>query len=500
MENNRTVFRYDVFELRYNIKVPGNPFKDYSIFGTFRSDNETVSVEGFYDGNDEYVIRFMPSFAGKYTYEIEPLKDAGEFTVLESDLKGPVKVTDKYHFSYANGEPYYSVGTTCYVWDLQSDERIEETFASLEKAGFNKIRFCIFPKHYPFNLREPRSYPYEGTPMDSSVLTVDNFWDYNEHTPGNNWDFETFNVEHFKHIEGIIKRLGKMNIEADIILFHPYDRWGFSDMGMGNDKFYLDYVIKRFSAYKNVWWSLANEFDILKGKTDEDWDEIGRFIESKDPYNHMRSIHQCFRMFDHTAPWITHASIQREDLYKTTEYTTEWRKRFGKPVVLDEIAYEGDIPYGWGNIPGEELTRRAWEGAMRGGYPGHGETFVNHNDVLWWSHGGTLHGESWKRFKFLLGILKQTPGHGLKECKFEWDCVSAIPEAEEESKTPSYVIHYLGINQPAYREFKIPEGIKYKVEVIDTWNMTVTDSGIMEGRFNVKLPGKSFMAIRMIRI
>ncbi len=35
-------------------------------------------------------------------------------------------------------------------------------------------------------------------------------------------------------------------------------------------------------------------------------------------------------------------SIQRIDAYKTAEMTTDWRQ-WGKPVVVDECAYEGDI-------------------------------------------------------------------------------------------------------------------------------------------------------------
>ena len=49
----------------------------------------------------------------------------------------------------------------------------------------------------------------------------------------------------------------------------------------------------------------------------------------------------------------------------------------------------------------------------RGGYPGHGETYMSGDDVLWWSHGGRLKGESWKRFKFLHKIMCETPGIGL---------------------------------------------------------------------------------------
>lgn len=64
------------------------------------------------------------------------------------------------------------------------------------------------------------------------------------------------------------------------------------------------------------------------------------------PYNHLRSIHQCLKMYDHARPWITHCSIQRIDVYRTSENTNEWQQQYGKPVVLDEIAYEGNIQHG----------------------------------------------------------------------------------------------------------------------------------------------------------
>ena len=49
-----------------------------------------------------------------------------------------------------------------------------------------------------------------------------------------------------------------MGIEADLILFNPYDRWGFARMGMENNLEYLKYVIARLASYKDVWWALAN--------------------------------------------------------------------------------------------------------------------------------------------------------------------------------------------------------------------------------------------------
>lgn len=103
-----------------------------------------------------------------------------------------VRVANTWHLSCEDGTPYYSVGTTCYVWPWQDDAIIAQTLETLKNSAFNKIRFCVFPKHYDYNLREPRSYPYEGTPMDASVLTSENFHQYTGKTEGNRWDSSAF--------------------------------------------------------------------------------------------------------------------------------------------------------------------------------------------------------------------------------------------------------------------------------------------------------------------
>ena len=108
--------------------------------------------------------------------------------------------------------------------------------------------------------------------MDSSVLTTENFWDYTGKTEGNHWDLTRFNPAHFQHIENCIRRLGELGIEADLIMMHPYDRWGFSQMTREQDDLYWNYAVARFSAFANVWWSLANEYDLMPHKTLDDWE------------------------------------------------------------------------------------------------------------------------------------------------------------------------------------------------------------------------------------
>jgi hypothetical protein len=504
------VEKWDTFEAACPGKSDNNPFTDYSIKGTFHSKSESVTVEGFYDGGGIYRVRFMPSFEEEYHFEISGNFSGktyeGSFTATppRGGNHGPVRVANQYHFAYEDGNPYYSIGTTCYVWELQSDELQKKTLETLARGPFNKIRFCIFPKHYDYNFHEPRSYPYEGTPMDSSVLTKENFLQYFGAMPGNSWDFTRFNPEHFRHIDNAILALRDLGIEADIIVMHPYDRWGFSLMKSSEDDLYWNYVVARYSAYRNVWWSLANEYDLMPQKTIADWERYASIVCKKDPYNHLRSIHNCRFFYDHSRPWITHCSIQRQDLYKSAEFTAEWRARYKKPIVLDEIAYEGNVEHGWGNISGKELVRRFWEASCRGGYAGHGETFTHPKNILWWSHGGELHGESPERFKFLHKILTETPGLGLCPIEGSWDDASATAELAGNGSGPGsgsgYYLYYYSFMRPSFRTFFYDDTHEYQAELIDTWEMTIKNCGSFRGKFRIDMPGKEYMAIRIRRI
>ena len=123
-------------------------------------------------------------------------------------------------------------------------------------------------------------------------------------------------------------KIWKMIETTGIECINPYDRWGFSDMGKEADDLYWNYCAARFSAYRNVWWSLANEYDILRNKTLADWERYASILCEKDPYKHLRSVHNCLTYYDYTRPWVTHCSVQRTDLYRSVEYTDDFRVRY----------------------------------------------------------------------------------------------------------------------------------------------------------------------------
>lgn len=483
------------FEIALTGSDVGNPFLDVTISAHFSYKHRAVEVAGFYDGDGIYRIRFMPDTQGEWHYRTQSNQAAldgqeGTFTCVapSADNHGPVRVANTYHFTYADGTPYKQIGTTCYVWNLQGEELEEQTLRTLAAAPFNKIRFCVFPKHYRYNENEPAHYPFPCQEKGSSQWLGSN---KSEIRQGWRFDFERFVPAYFQHLEQRIGQLRDLGIEADLILFHPYDRWGFSTMTAKQDDRYLRYVVARLAAYRNVWWSMANEFDLMDDKTMADWDRFFRVVQESDPYQHLRSIHNCRGFYDHSKPWVTHQSIQHRDL----TLTTTWREQVKKPVVVDECCYEGNIPMAWGNITAQEMVHRFWEGTARGGYVGHGETYLHPEAVLWWAKGGVLHGESAPRLAFLRQILEAGPAAGLtpmNQVMRQHPCAGLDHE---------YYLIYTGVAQPALLEFNLPENESYRAEIVDTWKMTVTQSEeTYSGRVDIPLPGQAYQALILRKV
>jgi hypothetical protein len=195
----------------------------------------------------------------------------------------------------------------------------------------------VFPKDYPFNVNEPLQPVFE--PRGDGTL-----------------DFDRPHLPAFRHFEAQVVRLMEMGIEADVILFHPYDRWGYADMSAEQDIRYVAYMAARLGAFRHVWWALANEYDfLLDTKPVALWDRFFRILEEEDPTGHLRSIHNGDQSmnFDHRKPWVSHVCIQNWDVKRTPE----WRVAYGKPVVNDEPEYEGNIyPLGATSRPRSSCT------------------------------------------------------------------------------------------------------------------------------------------------
>lgn len=502
--------QFEVFELRFAAPAPKDSDVQVNLSAVFTCEGKSKRVKGFYAGNCTYIIRFLPVKCGVYTWETEGIISEKGEEQCECALpqKHGLVEAEGVHFRYKDNTLYQPFGTTVYALAHQSRELIDTTLNTLKQSPFNKVRFCLFPKHYDFNHNEPTYYAFEKK--------------------GEKWDVHKPVFAFWEAFEEILQRLDNMGIQADLILFHPYDRWGFSTMDKEDCLVYLDYLLRRFSAYPNLWWSLANEYDLMEHYSIEDFVQFGLFVKDNDPYGHLLSNHNCFGYWDFKRPEVTHCCIQDVNVCEVPELQREYKK----PVVFDECRYEGNIAHNWGNISAKEMVHRFWSAMTYGGYCTHGETYYSEDDILWWSRGGTLKGESPARIQFLKDIFESFDGpmdfveEGLtrftveeiermketglpKHLKQDFFAKGLITFPREKMLPfmlrnrpclghvgEKVYLRYMEKECAARTEIILPDSGEYMVEIIDTWEMTrtVVEKNV-NGKVTVLLPGKEGMAI-----
>ena len=514
-------YQYEMTELRFQAAPPTGSQVVVNLTTAFCKGEKTWQVMGFYAGNGEYRVRFLPEEAGVYQYTVSGhISAQGEITVepAREGQHGPVR-TKGIHLYHADGTPWIGLGTTIYAMLHQEEALIDQTMETLRNGLFTKVRLCLFPKHYNYNHNDPAHFAF--------LRDEQGAWD-TDHPDFAFWDA----------FEKRLEQLDEMGIQADLILFHPYDRWGHSTMSQPQNLTYLDYLLRRFAAYPHVWWSLANEYDLCPAKSMEDWYEIEEFVAANDPFHHLLGNHNCLKPYDPERENITHMSWQTKQLSRLPEM----QRRYGKPVLIDECCYEGNLPETWGSISGREMTARFWRTATVGGYCTHGETFYpDEKEIVWWAKGGTLRGESPARITFLRSVLESLPCPlrprllGLQQAaamteeqveqmvaapvtpqnffqvaiarmgtveisRFaaQESCVCGVCGPEEE---PDALLWYLDFNCCCRYEIELPETGAYRVEILDTWNMTreIAASGV-SGKQEILLPGREWMAILATKI
>lgn len=506
---------WDRFELSYTHHAKGNPF-DVDLTATFTNGNESITVRGFYDGDDTYRIRFMPTAEGEWSYVTRSSagvmnRKRGKLTATAptGSNHGLVRA-DGLGFRYADGTRYMPFGTTNYGLALFRPATQERTIQSLAKTGFNKTRFCILPKDYPCPEEEPMSYPFV---LKSRTKDADG----KEHFE---WDTERFDPAFFQNIDHRIEQLLALGIEADLILFHPYDRgkWGIDAFSNEVHIRYLEYLIARVGAYRNVWWSLANEWDLVKTKKYDDWKILTRAVVAADPYRHLCSIHGGTAVYyDYWMPEYTHVSIQDEGPVFTSTASATLRQIYRKPVICDEIGYEGNIKERWARLSGQQMTYFVSNGLLGGIYVTHGECYrdPSEKEFIYWSDGGELKGESWKRIAFLRKILEEAPNPPMMADISRDEVTSTCGEGY-------YLVNMGKKIQSAWR-FNLPrsngryprptEGTRYKVEIINLWEMTVTEYPVIfeatevidyrvfdKHHRDVRLPDAPYLVLRITKV
>src|SRR5204863_5915143 len=105
----------------FKASAPGNPF-DVELTGELTGpDGEHLTIPGFYDGQDEWKIRFSPTRQGEWSLSTTSLLaalngkvEAGIVCVSnrQPNIHGALRVdaAHPYHFIYEDGTRYFLLG------------------------------------------------------------------------------------------------------------------------------------------------------------------------------------------------------------------------------------------------------------------------------------------------------------------------------------------------------------------------------------------------------
>ncbi|GMQ25054.1 DUF5060 domain-containing protein [Algoriphagus sp. oki45] len=290
---------YQVIDLSFSSQKTTKPDAwDLSFGAIFRGPSgESLTIPGFFDGENDYRIRFSHGTTGTWTYityssDPDLAGKKGQFTISGGpffESKGPVQINpvQPQKFQYANGESHFPLAFEL-DWlfaldyaDPKGTPKTDQILDDISKNGFNHVVMNVYaydvgwkidtsvPDRYFFG--RPNYSPYGGT---------------NE-----NPDFSTLNTQLFENLDRVILALQKRNMDAHLMIYVWNKQVNWPEMYSKEDNRYFDYIIKRYQAFPNIIWDVSKEA-LDYGRCDIPYlDERISRIRKLDAFDRLITVH-----------------------------------------------------------------------------------------------------------------------------------------------------------------------------------------------------------------
>ncbi|SFC03963.1 protein of unknown function [Algibacter lectus] len=309
-------------------------------------------VPGFYNGNNEWIIRFSSSLEGQWRFETKADANKlagkkGKVTVTEAKENNHGAVTvnkeDPQHFYYEDGTPYFVLAFECdwlYALDYHNDKNLPKTehlLNLIEESGFNQVVMNVFSYDVSWKKDEKlKDHPEHEFGGPKNIFP---FLGNNEKP-----DYSALNPEFFQKLDRTISLMHDKRIVSHLMIYVWNKLVAWPDMNTEADNMYFDYVVKRYQAFPNVIWDISKEA-LFYGRADEAYihDRIER-VRANDEFNRLLSVHDfkyCSRFpekvdFISTQNWV-------HDIYnKMLDAKTKFKN---KPVFNIEHGGYEESPY-----------------------------------------------------------------------------------------------------------------------------------------------------------
>jgi len=270
--------RWSIFEIAMtSTSVYDNPLQDVSLMATFVSEQGVVRcLDGFWDGGDQWRVRFSPPSAGRWRYSTEcsDPRNVGlhgltdTFMCVESaagsrfEQHGPIQVeAGGCHFVHVDGTPYFYLADTAWNGPLFStDEEWQHYLDVRVQQGFTAVQWVptqwITAPHGDLEAR----LPFEGH------------------------ERITINPAVFQRLDNKLTQLNQAGMLGAVVLLWAAD-WGDYEVMRVNPGLTLPedqavllarYMVARWGAYA-VLWLLAGDAE-YRGARAGRWQRIGQSV------------------------------------------------------------------------------------------------------------------------------------------------------------------------------------------------------------------------------
>ncbi len=364
----------------------------------------TQTVNGYWNGDNSFEIRFAPTAEGTWTYTTSS-PNAGlnnqsgtiNATNAEAANHGFLRIDPAYpkSFVWDDGAHDFMCGQTYYslMYDAMVNDNWKAAVDNSRAYGMNKVRMFVYAQGGFVNLASvshgyPDVTPYSGT------------WD--------NPNRDSLNFDYWQKLDEVVEYMQAKGMVADLLLTNFYRNGEMSGTDAQNDRF-LRYVAARYAAYDNVIWCLANEWDLGNGgdypQDQADFNRFGDIMHNSDPWMaagaalRPLSIHRSGGKTDfgfNAASWPTHVILQYGGWNEKPgggHFTNgdEWGNwgivaNLGRnmPVVNDEYGYVGQTT---SPVPMDRTKLRGtiWGIATAGGYGAAGDIRIFGSDETRWT-------------------------------------------------------------------------------------------------------------------
>ena len=370
--------QWDVVDIRFTAsEIPPQPW-DVELTGRFTSaEGQRIEVAGFYDGKNNFVLRFTPPEPGLWAFEIQSsiaefAGKTGELDVSSATNRPGGVVVDsnsERQFAYQNGKPYYPIAFEAdWLFALDADNpsdipKTRQLVDTLSSNGFNQVVMNVFAYdvQWPKDERLETRFDY-GSPDAFPFLG-------NNQSP----DFSQLNPEYFRRLDRVVDYLDEKNIVAHLMIYVWNKRVAWPQANSLADNRYFEYVARRYQAYPNLVWDVSKEA-LGYGHTDVNYitDRIQR-LRKLDSFDRLITVHDysyC-RRFPKQVDFVS-VQLWQSELYSVMRKVL--KDIPGKPILnIEHGGYErGPYEVFNGNYTSPEVClERAYQCVFAGTFPTH---------------------------------------------------------------------------------------------------------------------------------